>query len=515
MARSFNGSSDKATASLPSLTDFSISVRLKPNSTPSGTQSVVAWDNYPSSPRNYLVIQQSTAGSSGNINVDVGVAGTGGSSVVGAATLSSGTWYQMGASRASTTCKAWKDGAQIGSSWTVGSGSFTPSAFRFGCHNFNSSDQEFAPVTIAEGGLWSVELTVAEWAALAKGVSPKLIRPQSLVACWPLIGRASPEPDLRGGYNLTLTGTSQADHPRVYSPGRRRTVFVPGAGGGEISGSASVTLGALTLSATGTLAIAGAADVTLDPLTLSATGTVAITGALDATLDALTITATGALALAGAVDVTLGSLSLTSTGAVAITGAVDAALDPLTLTSAGALAIAGAVDVTLGDLVVTATGEVAITGSASITLDTLTLASSGALAITGATAATLDALTLTSAGALSDGPTGSVSVTLGALTLSATGALALAGSTAATLGSLTLVSTGSVAVTGVLSVTFGTLTLSATGTIIDGATGLHAERTYLVATDSRRAALVATQARRVSLIATDSRRTALVANLRV
>lgn len=69
---------------------------------------------------------------------------------------------------------------------------------------------------IAEAGVWNVALSDTEVAILALGVSPLLVRPQSLVAYWPLIGRTSPEIDLVGGYGMTLTNApTVAVHPRV------------------------------------------------------------------------------------------------------------------------------------------------------------------------------------------------------------------------------------------------------------------------------------------------------------
>lgn len=70
--------------------------------------------------------------------------------------------------------------------------------------------------SIAEVGIWNVELTDAEIAILALGYSPLLIRPQSLVAYWPLIGRTSPEIDIVGGYDMTLNnGPTTAAHPPI------------------------------------------------------------------------------------------------------------------------------------------------------------------------------------------------------------------------------------------------------------------------------------------------------------
>ena len=74
---------------------------------------------------------------------------------------------------------------------------------------------------IAEVGLWNVVLDADEIAALAKAVSPLLIRPASLVAYWPLIGRYSPEIDIVGGADMTLVNApTNGDHCRIFYPPR-------------------------------------------------------------------------------------------------------------------------------------------------------------------------------------------------------------------------------------------------------------------------------------------------------
>lgn len=65
---------------------------------------------------------------------------------------------------------------------------------------------------IAEAAVWSAALDAAEIAALAKGVSPRLIRPQSLVMYAPLIRDPI---DLKGAA-LTNNGATVATHPRIY-----------------------------------------------------------------------------------------------------------------------------------------------------------------------------------------------------------------------------------------------------------------------------------------------------------
>ena len=90
---------------------------------------------------------------------------------------------------------------------------------------------------IAEFAMWTAVLTDAEILALAKGIPPSQIRRNSLVLYWPLWGVSSPEPDLGGNRNGTVTGATLADHAPVgrYAPvmsyTRHKSTFVPAASG--------------------------------------------------------------------------------------------------------------------------------------------------------------------------------------------------------------------------------------------------------------------------------------------
>ena len=89
---------------------------------------------------------------------------------------------------------------------------------------------------LAECAIWNVALTDAEVAILAKGYSPLLVRPQSLVGYWPTVGRTSPEIDIVGGYDMTLVNTpTVAVHPRVlYPTAYRLGVPIPAVVAGRI-----------------------------------------------------------------------------------------------------------------------------------------------------------------------------------------------------------------------------------------------------------------------------------------
>ena len=80
----------------------------------------------------------------------------------------------------------------------------------------DSAPGDYMSGRIAEVAAWNVALTDDEVAALAGGVPPPRMRPESLVAYWPLAGIGSPEPDYRGVYDMTLfNAPTTADHAPV------------------------------------------------------------------------------------------------------------------------------------------------------------------------------------------------------------------------------------------------------------------------------------------------------------
>ena len=80
----------------------------------------------------------------------------------------------------------------------------------------------FGAGRMAEFGLWyGINLTAAEAAVLGDGFTPPFVRPASLKYYWPLIGRTSPEVELKRGVTATVTGATNTAHPRVLVPGGR------------------------------------------------------------------------------------------------------------------------------------------------------------------------------------------------------------------------------------------------------------------------------------------------------
>lgn len=152
--------------------------------------------------------------------------------------------------------------------------------------------------SVAEAAAWSVALDAAEIAALAKGVSPLLIRPQSLLGYWPFLNSAAPDIDRwNAGFNLTPTNTpTMADHIAVFYPAVNDLIEVGAAaftllaefGTYTLSGTAASLLAARKiLAVTGSYALTGVATTLVHGyILIAATGSYVLTG-LAATLSSI------------------------------------------------------------------------------------------------------------------------------------------------------------------------------------------------------------------------------------
>lgn len=188
-----------------------------------------------------------------------------------------------------------------------------------------------------------------------------------------------------------------------------------------------------------------------------------VSGTLTATLGAATLSSTGTVVLAGTTTATLGAATLASTAKVAIAGTSTATLAAATLSATGTLAISGTATATLAATTVVAAGTLAIAGTTSATLAAATLSGTGTVSISATLSSTLDAATLSASGTASSVNTGTLTATLAAATLSAASTLALRGTTNTTLANATLSSTGTLSLRASSSVTLAGVSLNATG----------------------------------------------------
>jgi hypothetical protein len=158
---------------------------------------------------------------SGTNNITAFNAATGGgasgfSSSTG--TVSANTWHHGAAVFTSATSRtAYLDGV-AGTPETTNVAIAGMDRTNIGAR-YNTTIGAYMNGDLAEAAMWNVALTAGEIASLAKGLAPIAVRIDSLVAYWPLIGRASPEYDVVGGFAMTLTNTpTTGAHPRIYYP---------------------------------------------------------------------------------------------------------------------------------------------------------------------------------------------------------------------------------------------------------------------------------------------------------
>lgn len=138
------------------------------------------------------------------------------------AAYSANTWHHAAAVYESATSRtAYLDGGNAGTDTVSvspsGVDTTTIGATGVGASAFG----QFMSGRIAEAAIWSVALTAAEIAALARGFIPPQIRPQSLVAYWPLGGRYGQFDLDRWKSSLNMTPTNSptwADHDRIIYP---------------------------------------------------------------------------------------------------------------------------------------------------------------------------------------------------------------------------------------------------------------------------------------------------------
>lgn len=89
----------------------------------------------------------------------------------------------------------------------------------------DSTPNDYMDGRIAMVGIWSAALTDADVAVLGAGYSPLFVKPESLAIYLPIVGKYSPEIDLVGGLNFTVTGTSAVPQPAVRVPSMKQPFY--------------------------------------------------------------------------------------------------------------------------------------------------------------------------------------------------------------------------------------------------------------------------------------------------
>lgn len=200
MAYQFNSNQYLSTASTPvTAAPFSVSAWFRVDNT-TGNKAIVSIAKGGDGIRWLLY----TGGSSPLWFVSgVGQAGSG--------TVSANTWTHCCAVEAASNSRTLYTNGTAGSTNTA---SGTPSGVSNVYIGSDGPNSNRLTGQVADVGIWDVALTAAEITSLSKGVSCRLIRPQSLVFYAPLIRDLV---DVRGARTITNNGTATvSDHPRIY-----------------------------------------------------------------------------------------------------------------------------------------------------------------------------------------------------------------------------------------------------------------------------------------------------------
>jgi hypothetical protein len=176
----------------------------------SANQNIVSLVNNATNAAHYLTCRGALAGDPAGAQ---SFAGTGGvEAALSSGSIMNGVWHHIGGVWPSSSARAvFLDGAK-----NTNSGSVTVSGVNeTNVGRFVSTTSATADGDIAEIGFWNVALTDDEMLSLARGISPLLVRPQSLVDYFPLIGSGSPETGVKGNA-LTVSVATKVAHPRIY-----------------------------------------------------------------------------------------------------------------------------------------------------------------------------------------------------------------------------------------------------------------------------------------------------------
>ena len=126
------------------------------------------------------------------------------------------TWHHAcGVFTGTTTCVIYLDGGNKATAVAAR----TPAGFdqtQVGALHRNHATSWPMNGRIAEAAIWDAALTDAEAAILATGIRPIFVRPQNIVAYWPLV--RDQDYDIVGGYDLTVwNNPTIAEHaPVIY-----------------------------------------------------------------------------------------------------------------------------------------------------------------------------------------------------------------------------------------------------------------------------------------------------------
>lgn len=307
MARSFNGSTHKLTrADTCGISGYPVTFACWFN--PANVTAGHGLINFGNSTDNGKYIGLWADGEAAGDPINAVIVNPGALRSGNTSAFSASTWQHAAGVFTSTSLQSWLNGT---AGTATAHSTAWPSTNRTGVGALErATPGKFLNGSCAEAAIWNVALTDDEIKALAAGLSPLQVRPQSLVAYWPLFARATNEEDWVGGNTLTVTGATAADHPRIIYPAWPEIILSAAAAASGASGSASITESADSVAGSANIVVIGSAAITEAADTVTATGvsssasvgTAAITEAADSAVGAGNIVVIGTAAITESAD---------------------------------------------------------------------------------------------------------------------------------------------------------------------------------------------------------------------
>lgn len=207
------------------------------------------------------------------------------------------------------------------------------------------TNQGFFPGLIAEVGIWNCALTASEVLALASGVLPSAVRPDSLVMYLPL--RENTFDYSRFGNFLTNTAAVRnSDHPPLYAPQsfRRKYFAAAAASGRALSGALTEANDTFTALAQVAIKLSGGPTEANDVFAAAAQVAIKLAGAITEANDVMAGNISGAArTISGAITEANDAMAAAFKVAVKLTGSPTEANDLMAAIATVAVKLSGAV----------------------------------------------------------------------------------------------------------------------------------------------------------------------------
>jgi len=132
--------------------------------------------------------------------------------ITGSTTVATGTWYHIVGTYDGSIMRLYLNGVEDGTHSTSGNINSSTAPLRIG--SGSGSGENPLDGDAGHGAIWDVGLTANQAIALASGISPLNIRRDDLLFYVPINGQ-SPEKDVVGGFDMTVSGTVVVEEPPI------------------------------------------------------------------------------------------------------------------------------------------------------------------------------------------------------------------------------------------------------------------------------------------------------------